>query len=176
MTNDRRTTIDGDQIKDGTVTADELKFENSPTPDAIVAINASTKDFKYKSFAVIGQDFFEASSLGISVTTATSFQQKLRLTTGTLPVGKYRIGWSYSWNSSHASKNFNGRIQINDTTTVMEHVQEPKQNNGQTRYSSAFLYYSNESSQILNIDLDYAGTAGKTATIFNARLEIWRVS
>jgi len=177
MANDRRTSIDGDQITDETITRDELKFENSSTEDSLVAVNQSTGEFKYESFPVFGKNFQEASSLTLSETTATSFQQKLRMTTSTLPIGKYRLGWSYSWQYGLASNDFKGRIQFNDDKVMMEHQEEPKdQYSDQERYCTGFLYFSVASEQSINIDLDYCGASGSTASIFNARLEIWRVS
>jgi len=181
MSDDRYTGINGDQIRDGTIQPQELDTvqqdeESSITDDADLTWNNSEDkmDWKYRPF---GKNFKEDSSLAHSTTTSTTFQQKLRLITDTLPIGKYRIGWSYSWNYSLASNDFLGRIQVNDTDTVMEHQQEPKdQYSDQIRYCSGFLYYDNESEQSLNIDLDFASNSGGTATIFNARLEIWRVS
>lgn len=174
---DRRTTIYGDQIHDETIIRDELKFENSPTSDSLVAINQTTGEFKYESFPVFGQNFQEASDLTLSQTTSTSFQQKLRMTTSSLPVGKYRIGFVYTWQYGLASNDFKARIQVNDTDTIMEHQEEPKdQYSNQIVYNSGFIYYTVSSAQSLNIDLDYCGNSGNTASIANARLEIWRVS
>jgi hypothetical protein len=177
MSDDRRTTIDGDQITDHTVTPVEIYFENSITDDGIVIVNPNTSQFKYTNFPVFGQNFQEASSLALSQTTSESFQQKLRMTTPSLPVGKYRIGFVYTWQYGLASNDFKARIQVNDTTTIMEHQQEPKdQYDDQIVYNSGFIYYNVAVAGILNIDLDYCGNSGNTASIANARLEIWRVS
>jgi len=177
MANDRRTSIDGDQITDATITRDELKFENSSTDDSLVSINQNTGEFKYKSFPVFGKNFQEESSLTLSETTSTSFQQKLRMVTETLPVGKYRLGWSYSWQYGLSSNDFKARIQFNDDKVMMEHQEEPKdQYSNQERYCTGFLYFSVASEQSINIDLDYCGNSGATSSIYNARLEIWRVS
>ncbi|MFO7970101.1 MAG: hypothetical protein R6U15_08350 [Candidatus Izemoplasmatales bacterium] len=177
MTEDRRTTIDADQIKDETLTRDELKFENSPTDDSLVSVNQSTGEFKYKNFPIFSTYFQEASDLTLSQTTSESFQQKLRMTTPSLPVGKYRIGFVYTWQYGLASNDFKARIQVNDTDTIMQHQEEPKdQFADQIRYNSGFIYYNVSVAGVLNIDLDYCGNSGNTASIANVRLEIWRVS
>jgi len=173
---DRRTTIDGDQITDDTISSSELLFDNSETDDNIVGVDSTSKNFKYLNFPVFGQNFQETSSLTISSTTSSSFQQKLRMTTETLPIGKYRLGWSYSWQYGLVSNDFKARIQFNDDKVMMEHQEEPKdQYSNQERYCTGFLYFSVASEQSINIDLDYCSNSGAQADIFNAKLEIWRV-
>lgn len=123
-----------------------------------------------------GSEFVEDSSEGESSTTALTYQQKLRLTTGDLPSGKYRIGWSYQWRGATTTI-FKGRVQINDSITIMEHQQKPKSIGLKSKLSNAGFYY-HTGSGVLNIDLDYcrgSATGGGTAYIQKARLEIWRV-
>lgn len=174
---DRRTGIDGDQITDETILSEECKFENSPTDDAIVGVNTTSKEFKYLNFPKFGQNFQEASSLGITSTTSTDYVQKLRMTTPSLPIGKYRIGVSYAWRKNSTFSDFLGRVQVNDTTTLIEHAQEPKEKDvSQKAIACGFAYYEVTSAEILNIDLDFATESSQQADISYARLEIWRVS
>jgi len=124
--------------------------------------------------SIWGSEFQQDSSLGASSTSSTSWQQKLRMTTGDLPAGIYRIGWSYAWRHSSRNSSFRGRVQVNDSDTIMEHRQEPKdQGSTQEQRCSGFSYES--LSGVENIDLDYCAS-NNTAYIWEARLEIWRVS
>lgn len=127
---------------------------------------------------VFGNNFQETSDNTTSSTSSTSFQQKLRLTTGTLPIGTYRIGWYYEWNFSNASQDFRGRVQGDDIIDLMEHRQEPKDpNSDQSNVVSGFAYVTTTSEDTHFIDLDYCSSTGiYTAYIRNAKLEIWRVS
>ena len=125
---------------------------------------------------IFGNNFQEASDDTVSSTTSTTFQQKLRLTTATIPVGTYRIGWYYEWNFSSVANDFRGRIEINDTATVMEHQQEPKDTGiNQSHPCSGYAYVEIPSENSYFIDLDYCSSGGGTAYIRRARLEIWRV-
>ena len=69
------------------------------------------------------------------------------------------------------------QVQVDDTTTIMEHFQEPKdQKDDQINNNSGFKMLA-LTSGIHNIDLDYRKNGNSvTAYISEARLEIWRVS
>lgn len=126
---------------------------------------------------VYGTQFHQASSEPESTTMGPTFVQKLRLTTASLPSGAYMISWYYEWRYSSAGNNFLAQIQINDTTTIMEHVQEPKDPNASQSQPASGFYYASNLSGIQNIDLDFAGSSGPpTAGIKRARLQIYRVS
>lgn len=118
----------------------------------------------------------EASSDGETTTTSTSWQQKLRMTTGSLPSGKYRIGWYFEGHVRSSSYDLRVQVEINDTTQLMEHRLEHN-DSGSDQYGSygGFDYYTG--SGVLNIDLDYCSSSSSgTAAFRRARLEIWRVS
>lgn len=123
---------------------------------------------------VFGTEFSQASSDSESTTTSTSFQQKLRLTTASLPSGTYRIGWFYEWGMSSLT-DFRSQVQINDATTCMEGFEEAV-DAGADQYFPRGGHYYHTGSGVLNIDLDYCQNGGGTARIRRARLEIWRVS
>ena len=153
------------------VSADLILIEDS------AASNAKKKVQLGNLPTVFGSEFSEGSSDGESSTTNTSFQQKLRLTTGSLPSGKYRVGWSYEWSFSSTSYDFKAQVQINDSTTIAEHQEEP-QDSGSDQWHKAGGFYYHTGSGVLNIDIDYcrSSSSGGTAYIRRARLEIWRVS
>jgi len=138
--------------------------------------NSATVEQLVAGASVFGQNADHAESDGESSTTSTSFQNKLNLTTDTLPVGKYRIGWNYEWNLNSLSDDFEARVQVNNTTDIMEHVQEPK-DSGSDQWSNkgGFGVYDLTSEGVLSIDLDYRSPSADTAKIRRARLEIWRV-
>jgi len=120
-----------------------------------------------------GKEYQYVESLGESSTTSTSMQQKLRLTTSSLPAGTYRIGWSYEYGQSGISDSFGARVQIDDVTTIMQALIEIKDTTDEIP-SSGFAVVS-LSSGVHFIDLDFNAETG-TSYIRNARLEIWRIS
>jgi len=128
---------------------------------------------------VFGTYFNEASDDTDSSTTSTSWSQKVRLTTASLPVGKYRIGWSYNIRGASTSVSPRTQVQINDTDTVHTYLFEPKDaSTNEEDAVGGFYYYTVASAgATLNIDLDYSSeTTGSSMTIRRARLEFWRVS
>jgi len=128
-------------------------------------------------FIIFGRWIVQGESLGLSTTTSTTYQQKLRITTGPIEAGNYRIGWSYDWQMTSNNYNFDARVQVDDTTTIMDHVEEPQDaSTAQRHYVGGFAYVT-LTAATHNVDLDYrSSNASGTARIQNARLEIWRVT
>jgi len=168
---------------------DKLEIKNNDTQisDDVQSINFSgdiqvtedsTSDVTVSlSLPVFGTKFHEASSDTESSTTSTTYQQKLRLTTTDLPSSaKYRIAWYYEWQHTDYRNDFRARVQINDSTTIMEHRQEPQDSGTDQWHSCSGFAYTTESG-ILNIDLDYnSSSSSDTSSIRRAKLELWRVS
>lgn len=127
-----------------------------------------------------GQNAQEAESLTLSTTTAITPQQKLRLTTPSLPAGKYRIGWGYSWYYTNGSNDFAGQVQVDDdgALILMQHQQAPADTGTDQQHRvSGFAYITFGGAGAHTIDLDFYRIGGVgTAGIQNARLEIWRIS
>jgi len=138
---------------------------------------AGVADVTVSGGGIYGSEFQQASSDIESSTTSLTFQQKLRMTTSSLPSGTYRLAWYYEWKHTNTSHDFTGQVQINDIITIMEHNEEP-QDSGSSQYHSHGGFYYHTGSGILNVDLDYArsNAAGGTSYIRRARIEIWRVS
>lgn len=145
--------------------------EYKPTAAAHTHTESDITDLR-----VYGSEFQQAESESESYHSYTSAQQKLRLTTGDLPSGTYRVGWHYNWSGGSTREDFRARIQINDSTQIMYHSQEPQDSGTDQRIpASGFKYVT--LSGVNNIDLDYwTEDNGETAYIREARLEIWRVS
>lgn len=125
---------------------------------------------------IFGAEYQSAASEGESSTTSALFQQKLRLTTPSVPAGNYLIQWFYEHAMSGDDKQFGYRTQIDDTTTMCEGIIENKGQyaDSQWRAQSGF-YAATLTAAAHNIDLDYRAE-GDTAYIRRARLVIWRVS
>jgi len=131
-------------------------------------------DSRLNASPIHGSEFQEESSDGESSTTAGSFEQKLRLTTPSLPAGTYRIGWHYEWNKSGLT-DFVTQVQVNDTTTMMSGFEEAVDSGSDQWYPrGGYGYYTG--SGLLTVDLDYHANSQNVAKIRRARLEIWRVS
>lgn len=123
---------------------------------------------------IYGSNFQQGSSDAQSTTTSGTYQQKLRVTTASLPIGTYRIGWFYEWGKSTLT-DVAVRVQVNDTTTVLDGYEEAADGGADQYYPrGGFGYYTG--SGVLNLDLDYHANATGTARIRKARLEIWRVA
>lgn len=148
-----------------------LNFRNMTVSDAGGGV-ANVEDID-----VYGSYVAQASSDALSTTTSTTYQQKLRLTTATLIAGTYRIGWMYDWQITSTNSSFNGRVQLNDTTTLMDHLEETQDAaTGQRHQVSGFAYVT-LTAATHTIDIVYrTSNSAATARIQNARLEIWRVS
>jgi len=124
---------------------------------------------------IFGASFQNAESLTQSDTTSGTYQQKLRMTTPSLPVGRYRVGWNFEWLHSSGAGDFQTRVQVNDTTDLMVGNMEPQEVVA-WHPVGGFAYFDVASPAVLNIDLDYSSENANTASIRRARLEIWRVS
>ncbi len=111
-----------------------------------------------------------------SSTTSTTYQQKLRFSVNDIPSGYYRMGWYYEWQYQNTSNDFRGRVQINDTTTIMEHQQEGK-DTGADQWAPVSGFYPTTLSGSYNIDMDYCSSSnGVSTSIRRARIEFWRTS
>jgi hypothetical protein len=113
-----------------------------------------------------------AESESESTTSQTSYQQKLRLTTASLPAGNYHVGWSFEISVDSNNKTAGCRVQIDDTTTICEFFQSPFSNeySGISGFARVAL-----TAGVHTIDIDYREITGITS-IRRARLHIWRVA
>jgi hypothetical protein len=130
--------------------------------------------------SVFGSEFQEASSEGESSTTNSSYQLKIRLTTGTVLAGTYRIGWSYEWISNTTLIDAGYNVDVDSGTIIHEVVPAPTRIYvGGTYYSISGFEHMALSNASHTIDLNYKANIlsnGGTTYIRRARLEIWRVS
>ena len=123
---------------------------------------------------VFGSEFDKAEDSSESQTSSASYVHKLRLTTSSLPNGTYRIGVRYRWRKDQTNQDYKGRAQLNDSTTLFEHVQEPKDAGSDQRN---WFYWSGYEilSGVNNIDIDFAGSGAQPNYVADALIELWRV-
>lgn len=131
-----------------------------------------------------GSEFEYFESLGISTSTLSTFIPKINVTTASKPIGIYKVNWSYGWNYNATNTNFIAEIQA-DATTVMEHVQEPSDSGGNwnatgtdQRFRAAGSFYLNvTAASTIDLLLQFRSeNAGTNASMFDARIDIWKVA
>lgn len=119
----------------------------------------------------------------VSTTVSTTFQNKLTLTTPSIPAGTYRIGVSYQWNHDNAGNDFEAEVQVNAVQAFL-HKQEPKDSAGtfgstgtSQQYLAGHAWNEVLTAGIHTIELNYrTDSGGDESSIWNARIEFWRVS
>lgn len=126
---------------------------------------------------ILGRHMTYAESLGVSTIASATPTQKLRLTTPNVEAGTYRIGWNYKWYLTDNGNNFEGRVQLDDATDIMNHAAEPKDAGTDQRIGEAGFAHIALSAGVHTFDIDYNRSGGfGTAGIAEARLEFWRIS
>jgi len=136
---------------------------------------------------VFGSNLVKAQSLGVTITTTPDvWVQKVRLTL-TVAAGQegdYHLEWSYFWSHDATNNDFEARIQVNDTTTLMTHVQEPKDSGGSgpggtnQRFPAAgFISLLGLTAGTYNYDLDLRTRNNNVeSTMLDARMRVYRES
>jgi len=110
-----------------------------------------------------------------SSTNSTSWVNKATYTSPTLPAGYYRVGYSFEWRRDDRGSDFQARVQIDDTDTIMEINTESKDNNSWHLVGGFDIVYLDNDTH--TVDLDYCGeNSGNTSYIRRARIEFWRIS
>lgn len=123
---------------------------------------------------VFGTEFDWEQSLGQSSTAGTTYLTKVSITTGTVPVGWYRIQATATIFNNDSDKRANARFLV-EGTEVGELKQVGKNANDENPV--VFVHYEQVTSpEVLTASLQYAtGGDGGTAYIEDAIIEIWRV-
>lgn len=162
-------------------------------PESTLYIRISTNQLYQKTgpavtdwslVPVFGSEYLYIEDETVSITTSTTFQEKLSLSTpATLPAGTYRIGWSYRFNHNNNGNDFEGRVQLDNTTDIDFVKVEPKDSAGNFGGSGSSQRYvvSGFKNVVLTagvhtIDIDYrTDSGGINSAIWEARIEFWRV-
>lgn len=124
---------------------------------------------------VFGSVFQFAESLGNTSTSSTTFVQKLRLTTSSLPAGNYIVNWSADAGCDDNDE-FEARIEENDTTTLSSTI--GRDNTASLDFYRTFSGHAIRTlSGVNTFDIDFrVVSGGGPAEIRNARITLWRVS
>lgn len=147
--------------------ADVLSSGDHTTLNGIVAVHSGEPLPPPVKF---GDAYTITEDSSTTTTTATEFQQKLRLNLTGLEAGIYRIGFSYECMGSNKGQ-FVGRVQVDDTTTIYEVDEELRPSAG-WRSCSGFGKVTLTAGDHF-VDLDYCTTQSNGASkIRRARLEI----
>jgi hypothetical protein len=126
---------------------------------------------------VFGTEYQYVEDELTSTTTSTIFIEKLKLTTRNILEGKYKISWYYQWIYSAATQDFKGRVQLDDSINIMSHQQEPKDGGDEQKIPVSGFKVLDLTAGVHTIDIDFCRSDSPgTATISNARLEIFRVA
>lgn len=126
--------------------------------------------------SVFGTEYDYIEDETLSTTTSTSYVQKLRLTTASLPAGNYRIGYSYQWALLADDRDFMAEVQVDSTTVIHDHHQEPKEKGAGQEFANSGFKVMALGDGVHTIDIVYATEdSAKLASIWGVRLEIWRV-
>jgi hypothetical protein len=126
---------------------------------------------------IFGSEYHYAESLTESSTTVGSYQEKLKLTTGSIPAGDYKITWSAEVKTS--DKDMRYQCQLDDTIkiNVGDHSDWDDGVTDDSYYIPVGGFAKvTLTSGVHTIDIDYHDQGGGTAYIEEARIEIYRVS
>jgi hypothetical protein len=118
------------------------------------------------------QNLQVASDESESSTTSQQWQEKLKLTTTSLPSGEYRIGWYFEIAQTNIADTVEARVELNDVSELCGVVKEVKDTSDWIPISG--FYHDQSLSGVNTIDIDYRQQKGSTAKIRRARIEIWR--
>jgi hypothetical protein len=133
---------------------------------------------------VFGDEYQTAEETTAATEATSTPKQFLRLTTPAgLPAGTYEIGWYYVWQHSSITTDFAARVQIDDTTDLIDpsgnavHREEPTDVATTQRIVSSGFATVALTAGAHNIDIDFWSATGTgTAQMFHARLRLMRVS
>ncbi len=138
---------------------------------AALDLKLNISDLKFGTFATY------AESLALSSVATTTPTQKLRLTTPNIPAGNYRIAWSYKWFMTDGANSFVGRLQLDDTTNLMNHFQEPQDVSTNQKHPEAGFAHVDLTAGVHTFDIDFNRSGGGgTVGIEQVRMEFWRMS
>lgn len=115
-------------------------------------------------------------------TTSNTFVDYMNVNTTSLAGGTYRIGVSYVWRQSSARDKFSARVLLDGTPVIFdpngsgEHQQEPKDPQADQRHPAAGFDWFVLTAGVHTIQLQFREQDGNTAFLFNAQIELWRIS
>lgn len=107
----------------------------------------------------------------VSSTSSTSFINKVSLNTGPIADGQYKLTWYYEWNYDARFRDFRARILFESALTLMEHVQEPQEDDSDQWAPASGLVFGSLPAGTYTIDLQFASSSfADVASIRRARI------
>jgi hypothetical protein len=153
----------------------EMKFESPDglTTKPMAIDNQGRPVIDSDPIAVIfGTEYKYAEDNSESSTSSTSYIQKLRLTTDSVPAGDYRVGWSMDAKTSNKNKTVEFKIEVDDTTVLDEDSTDLNNYTHHSGFDKITL-----ASGVHTIDVDMKRTDSPASCyVRNVRLEFWRIT
>ena len=123
------------------------------------------------SSSVFGTEFNYTESDGESTTSSESWQQKLRLTTGTIPAGDYLIEWAFDI-KGESTKTVEAQVDLDEGTIIGASAAEASVYMANSSFKKTTLTNASHT-----VDIDYRrGDLNTTCYIRNTRITLWRIS
>ena len=112
-----------------------------------------------------------------SATNSIDWVEKLRLTASGLPLGNYRIGWTFQWRHSKSNTEFSAQIQVDDTDDIFLYQASPYVDTLYWQPVTGFYYYDVLASGTHYINMDFrSSSVGSTSYIKETKMEFWRIT
>ena len=153
-------------------------------PNQIVGTDAAGQlDAALIPFPVFGQNYQkEERTDEITVGNTATFLNYLTLTTPSLPIGEYLVGWFFVARRNNANNDFSARVQVDDVIDLIDpdnggtmQVEHKDGGTNQRVPYSGFGTFTTTSAGTHTIDFDFRGQGAGTSFVFQCVLTIWRV-
>lgn len=151
------------------------------TNDALDQLANRTTVIESSSSLLFGSEFQYAESIATSSRTgSTTYGEKLKMTTPVIIGGNYFVNISYQWAMDDKNRQFLGRVQLDDLSTLYSHSELAHKKNIENSIDNyklaSFFLYITLTPGVHFIDIDYATSdSGKTAFIRNTKIVMWRI-
>lgn len=134
-------------------------------------------NFDWSIYPIFGSNYQVAQSLNELSTNSTDFVSNLILTTPNLPLGNYRLNYSYYWRASTTNRDAEFRVLQNNTTTLMTHLDRATSNLSDRRFRISGVIYLPSISGVNTFDLQWrTSQSASTVSIGELVMDLWRVS
>jgi hypothetical protein len=124
---------------------------------------------------VFGTEFATGGEEGETNTNSTTGTEKAALAVTGIPAGTYRFGWYYEWRRNTTSNDYRALIELDGTTTIMDHREESQDVNSwhiEGGFYNVTLGAGNHTFSFQH----YGESSGNTSYTRRLRMEIWRVA
>lgn len=145
------------------------------TVDAQGRITAASQ--QATSAGVFGTQYDYQEDLTTAITTSNVFSTGATFTTGLLPIGTYRVGLFFNWRISATNNDGRFQVQVDGVDVGPAMALEHSETANQSIWEYEFLNFTTATAATHTIELRFAPeNNGTTLTLFQTKLELWRVS